>query len=82
MNESRDFKEIRKNPNRITIRTAVLANQQVQIAITNNGPGIPKEVRSRVFDPFFTTKPIGQGTGMGMSISYSIVAEKQKVCCY
>ena len=78
MNASREFAEIEENPNTITIRTAILSDRQVEIAIADNGPGIPEEMRSRVFDPFFTTKPVGQGTGMGMSITYSIVVEKHK----
>ncbi len=78
MNGSRRIEEIKANPNKITIRTAVLPDQQVEIAIADNGPGIPEDVRSRVFDPFFTTKPVGQGTGMGMSISYSIVVDRHK----
>lgn len=75
MNKKRTLDEIKANPNQITIRTAV-QNQQVQIAIADNGPGMPDEVRHRIFDPFFTTKPIGKGTGMGMSISYNIITEK------
>ncbi|MEL6382363.1 MAG: ATP-binding protein [Cyanobacteria bacterium J06626_18] len=60
----------------ITIETTHLNNQQVQIAIADNGPGIPESLHHRVFDPFFTTKAVGKGTGMGMSISYKIVVEK------
>ncbi|MDX2232747.1 MAG: PAS domain-containing protein [Leptolyngbyaceae cyanobacterium bins.349] len=48
----------------------------VCIRISDNGPGIPTHLQQRLFDPFFTTKPVGKGTGMGLSISYQIVAEK------
>ncbi|NER78676.1 MAG: HAMP domain-containing protein, partial [Leptolyngbya sp. SIO1D8] len=70
INKSRTFEEIEANPNQITIRTVMLDNQQVQIRISDNGPGIPDAIRHRIFDPFFTTKPVGEGTGIGMSISY------------
>ncbi|MDA0672111.1 MAG: PAS domain-containing protein [Cyanobacteria bacterium] len=65
-----------QRPPAITIRTRLLPEERVQIAITDTGPGIPDTVRDRLFDPFFTTKPIGKGTGMGLSISYQVVAEK------
>ena len=48
----------------------------VVIRITDNGPGIPLEVKKQIFDPFFTTKPVGVGTGLGLAIAYSIVVEQ------
>lgn len=49
---------------------------RIRIHISDNGPGIPEAVRTRMFDPFFTTKPVGKGTGMGLSISYQVVTER------
>ncbi|MEW6055488.1 MAG: ATP-binding protein [Bdellovibrionota bacterium] len=46
---------------------------QIQIRVTDSGPGIPPEVRKKIFQPFFTTKGIGKGTGMGLSISLGLV---------
>ncbi|MCM2264950.1 MAG: ATP-binding protein, partial [Desulfuromonadales bacterium] len=43
------------------------------VAVSDNGAGIPEQVRQRIFDPFFTTKEVGKGTGLGLSISYEIV---------
>jgi PAS domain S-box-containing protein len=60
---------------RITIVTAA-AGDQVTISIADNGCGIPQENLDKVFDPFFTTKPVGRGTGQGLAIARSIVAEK------
>ncbi len=47
----------------------------VQITIADNGIGMPAEIQQQMFNPFFTTKPIGQGTGMGLAVSYKIIVE-------
>ncbi|MBE9227626.1 AAA family ATPase [Phormidium sp. LEGE 05292] len=73
--QGRSYKELQQNPFQIRIRTE-LQDQQVIIAIGDNGCGISPEVQERLFDPFFTTKSAGKGTGLGLSISYQIVTEK------
>lgn len=50
----------------------------VRIDITDNGPGVNKDIKNKVFDPFFTTKAPGIGTGLGLSISYYIIVEEHK----
>ena len=47
----------------------------VEVLVTDNGPGVPKEHREKIFEPFFTTKPTGEGTGLGLSLSYTIITE-------
>lgn len=47
----------------------------VKVTITDNGPGIPEEIKSRIFDPFFTTKGIGKGTGLGLDVVMRIIQQ-------
>ncbi len=51
------------------------SDKQVEIIIADNGNGIPEEVLSKIFQPFFTTKPTGEGTGLGLSLSYDIITK-------
>ena len=51
------------------------ANGQVEIRVTDNGTGMPAAVQAKIFQPFFTTKPTGEGTGLGLSLSYDIVTK-------
>jgi signal transduction histidine kinase len=60
---------------RITLRTN-RAPGGIIVEIEDNGPGIPPDHLPKIFDPFFTTKPPGQGAGLGLSMSYNIIAGK------
>ena len=56
----------------VTVSTRKL-NGKIEIEVADNGNGIPQKVLDKIFQPFFTTKPTGQGTGLGLSLSYDIV---------
>ncbi len=52
--------------------------EDVEIKVSDNGTGIPDDVKDKIFDPFFTTKEVGKGTGQGLSIAYSVIVDKHK----
>jgi signal transduction histidine kinase len=56
----------------VSVRTKIIADK-IEIRVGDNGNGIPQKVLDKIFQPFFTTKPTGQGTGLGLSLSYDII---------
>jgi two-component system, NtrC family, sensor kinase len=57
----------------LIVVSTITMKTHVEIRVKDNGPGIPDEIKDKIFQPFFTTKPTGQGTGLGLSLSYDIV---------
>ena len=57
----------------VTVTTGRTPNGGASIAISDTGPGLDEETKSKIFDPFFTTKPLGKGTGLGLAICYNIL---------
>jgi signal transduction histidine kinase len=87
LEETKSQSNVQLNPDhsaQIAIRTSIINEQWIQIAIADNGFGISEAVQEQIFDPFFTTKGVGKGTGIGMSISQQIIVEKHrgKLTCF
>jgi signal transduction histidine kinase len=69
------FGAMRPGGGTLTLRTGHDADR-IFVEIADTGPGIPPEIRPRIFEPFFTTKAVGEGTGLGLDISYRIIVNK------
>jgi signal transduction histidine kinase len=86
LNNAIDALHHQPQPRQITITTDLIpppdfslsTKQWVEIRIRDNGSGIPEEIQQHIFDPFFTTKPVGEGTGLGLSMSYKVIVEKHQ----
>jgi signal transduction histidine kinase len=58
----------------VTLKTSEQGDQVV-IEVADNGTGMTEQIKEKIFQPFFTTKPTGEGTGLGLSLSYDIVTK-------
>jgi signal transduction histidine kinase len=64
-----------KGEGTLTVRTS-MDRDQVLVEFCDTGPGVPPDIKERIFEPFFTTKPVGEGTGLGLDISWRIIVNK------
>jgi C4-dicarboxylate-specific signal transduction histidine kinase len=61
--------------NRVRVRVYPRDRGHAVLEVSDNGPGVPKDLEAKIFEPFFTTKPVGEGMGLGLSLSHRIVSE-------
>ena len=73
VNAAQAFDGNDRSNNRVEIGARVV-DGRIHVEVRDNGPGVPPAIERRIFDPFFTSKPVGQGTGLGLSVSRSIMA--------
>ena len=66
---------MKENPGSVTLQAKQDNTGNVLIKVIDDGPGMPESIRKHVFEPFFSTKPSGEGTGLGLSVSYGIIDE-------
>jgi CheY-like chemotaxis protein len=74
LNAAQSLPDGRADSNRVTLRT-LAAEGALIVEVCDTGPGIPAEVMPHIFDPFFSTKPVRDATGLGLTVSYRIVAD-------
>jgi signal transduction histidine kinase len=65
------------DPGKVIVSTRRNEAGQIEIVVSDTGPGIPEEIQSKLFEPFFTTKATGKGTGLGLSVSFGIIRDHQ-----
>jgi CheY-like chemotaxis protein len=75
MNLAVNARDALKGRGKIIFSTRILSEQFVEIAVTDNGMGMPHEIANHVFEPFFTTKPTGKGSGLGLSMVYGFITQ-------
>ena len=69
------FQAVRRVENpEVTVKTQI-TGENIVISVIDNGPGIPEDIKEKIFQPFFTTKSAGEGTGLGLSLSYDIITK-------
>jgi signal transduction histidine kinase/ligand-binding sensor domain-containing protein len=69
------FDAVRGRENSVVVVSSRRHRGHLEICVSDNGPGIPDDIREKIFEPFFTTKATGKGTGLGLSLSYDIVTK-------